>query len=61
MSIKEQAIAIINRLPNDAQLRDIEEELALLRALAEAEDDIQNGRLVSHDEMKARLQRWTVR
>jgi len=56
MSIKEQAIAIIRRLPEDANLKDIEEELALLAALQEAEADIQSGRLVSNDAMKARLQ-----
>ena len=61
MSIKEQAIAIIRRLPEDANLRDIEEELALLAALQEAEADIQSGRLVSNDEMKARLQGWSNR
>jgi predicted transcriptional regulator len=52
MSIKEQAIAMIRRLPDDAGLRDIEEELALLAALQEAEEDIRTGRLVTNDEMK---------
>jgi hypothetical protein len=61
MSIKEQAIAIIRRLPEDANLRDIEEELALLAALQEAETDIQGGELVSNDEMKARLHGWSKR
>ena len=61
MSIKEQAIAIIRRLPEDANLRDIEEELAFLSALQEAEGDIQGGRLVSNEEMKARLQEWSQR
>jgi predicted transcriptional regulator len=61
MSIKEQAIAMIRRLPDDAGLRDIEEELAILAALEEAEDDIRQGRIVDNEEMKARVERWTAR
>ena len=61
MSIKEQALAIIRRLPEDANLKDIEEELALLAALEEAEADIQSGKPVSNEEMKARLQGWSKR
>ena len=61
MSIKQQALAIIRRLPDDANLKDIEEELALLAALEEAEADIQSGKLVSNEEMKARLQGWSKR
>jgi hypothetical protein len=61
MSIKEQAIAVIRRLPDDAGLRDIEEELALLAALQEADEDVRARRLVSNEEMKARLQQWSER
>jgi hypothetical protein len=60
MSIKEQAIAIIRRLPEDAGIKDIEEELALLAALQVAEMDIQSGRLLSSEAMKARLQSLTT-
>ena len=61
MSIKEQAMAMIRRLPDDAGLKDIEEQLALLAVLQDAEEDIQNGRIVSNDEMKARVERWSER
>ena len=61
MSIKEQAIAMIRRLPDDADLRDIGEELALLAALQEAEEDIRAGRVVSNEVMKTRVERWTER
>jgi hypothetical protein len=59
MSIKEQAIALIQRLPDEAGLRDIEEELALLAALQEADEDIRTSRLVSNEAMKARVKQWS--
>ncbi len=58
MSLKEQVIAMIHRLPDGADLRDIEEDLTLFGALQEVDEDIRTGRLVSNEEMKTRVQRW---
>lgn len=55
MSIKEQVLAAIQRLPDDIDYRDVADEIALLAALNEAEADIQNGRLVSNEQMKERI------
>ena len=60
MSVKEMVLEAIHRLPSDANFRDVTEEIALLAAVNEAEDDISNGRLVSDEEMKARLTKWTA-
>ena len=57
-TVKEQVLHAVNRLPADADFRDVNEEIALLAAVAEAEDDIKNDRLVSNDDMKARLDQW---
>ncbi len=58
MSIKHQVLSAIQRLPDDIDFRDVNEEIALLSAVQEAEDDIQENRLVSNSEMKSRLTEW---
>jgi predicted transcriptional regulator len=58
MSVKEQVLEAIQRLPDDINYRDVAEEIALLSALNEAESDIKDGRLVSNEEMRARLEKW---
>lgn len=58
MSVKNIVLAAIQRLPEDAGFQDVSEEIALLAAVQEAEDDIRAGRLVSHDAMKTRMAGW---
>ena len=58
MSIKQQVLSAIQRLPDDIDFRDVTEEIALLAAVQEAEDDIRENRLVSNDEMKGRIEEW---
>ena len=58
MSIKQQVLSAIQRLPDDIGFRDVEEEIALFAAVQEAEDDIRDGRLVSNQEMKSRIKEW---
>lgn len=60
MSVKEQVLHAINRLPEDIDFRDITAEIAFLAALGEAEQDIQEGRLVTNAQMKARIGEWTA-
>jgi hypothetical protein len=60
MSVKEQVLRAIERLPDDIDFRDASEEIALLAALHEAERDIEQGRLVSNQDMKARIARWST-
>lgn len=61
MSVKEQVIEAIQRLPNDINFRDVVEEVAILAALNEAELDIEQGRLVTNDQMKARIDQWIAK
>ncbi|MGI8604753.1 MAG: hypothetical protein ACR2OZ_17420 [Verrucomicrobiales bacterium] len=58
MSIKQQVLSAIQRLPDDINFRDITEEIALLAALEEGEEDIREGRTVSNDQMKGRIEQW---
>jgi hypothetical protein len=59
MSVKEQVLRAIQRLPDDIEYRDVAEELALLMAVNEAEVDIEKGRLVTNEQMQARIREWT--
>jgi predicted transcriptional regulator len=60
MSIKEQVLQAIVRLPDDINLRDVAEEIALLAAIEEAEEDIAAGRFVSNEQMRERIAGWTA-
>lgn len=57
-TVKEQVLHVVHRLPDDADFRDVSEEIAMLAAVAEAEADIRDGRLVKNEDMKARLDEW---
>jgi hypothetical protein len=60
MSVKEQVLEAIQRLPDDIDFRDVTDEIALLAAVHEAEQDIQHGRVISNDEMKSRIAQWSA-
>jgi hypothetical protein len=61
MSVTEQVLQAIQRLPNDIDFRDVTDEIALLAAVQEAERDIQDGRVISNEEMKSRIAQWSTR
>ena len=61
MSVKEQVLKAIQRLPEDIDFRDVTDEIALLAAIHEAEDDIEQGRLISNGQMKSRIAGWSAR
>ena len=60
MSVKERVLQAINRLPDDIDYRDAADEIAFLVAVCEAERDIEQGRLVTNEQMKARIGEWTA-
>jgi len=59
VNVKEQVLQAINRLPDDIDYRDAADEIAFLAAVREAERDIEQGRVVSNEQMKARIAGWT--
>lgn len=59
ISVKEQVLQATSRLPDDIDYRDVTDEIAFLAAMREAEQDIQNDRLVTNEQMKTRLGQWT--
>lgn len=59
MSVKEQILQAVQRLPDDLDSRDVSEETAFLAAVREAERDIEADRLVTNEQMKARIAEWS--
>jgi predicted transcriptional regulator len=58
MTNKQLAIRAIRELPDDASLEDIAEEIAILDAIREGEKAADEGRVISHDELKRQVKQW---
>ena len=58
MTQKQLVLATLGRLPEDARIEDFEEELRILKALDQADDDIKQGRTKPHDDVKRQLASW---
>lgn len=61
MTEKEAIIEAIEKLPDGATLEDIQEELAILASIRQAETDVDAGRFVPHDEVKKRIAEWLTK
>ena len=58
MTEKQFVIDVINRLPETSTISDIQEEVEVLAALQQGEEDIAKGRVYSHEEVKALFTSW---
>ena len=61
MTPKQKTIQALGTLPDDSSYEDLQGEVKVLAALEEAEGDVRDGRVVSHEEAKRRLAEWTSR
>lgn len=52
MSDKETVLEAVRRLPDDASLQSIAEEIELLAAIREGEEAAHKGQVTPHEEMK---------
>ena len=59
MSVREEVLRAIARLPDDIDFWDVTDEIALLGAIHEAEQDIQQGRVISNEQMRSRIAEWS--
>ncbi|HEY2414135.1 MAG TPA: hypothetical protein VGI40_17960 [Pirellulaceae bacterium] len=57
---KQAAIELINSLPDDCTLDDIQYHLFVRRSVERGLQDIENGRVLSVDEMERRVGQWLV-
>lgn len=56
-NVKQQAIALIERLPQDASIEQVMEELYFLTKVRRGLSQIEAGQVVSHEEVKRRVGR----
>jgi predicted transcriptional regulator len=58
MSDKQAAIEAIQRLPDAVTLKEISEELELLAAIREGEDQADRGQVIPLEQLQQNLQQW---
>lgn len=58
MNAKQEAIETIKGLPESATIDDIMQELFNIAKINKGLDDEANGRIISHEEAKKRLEKW---
>ena len=61
MNAKQMVLEAVHRLPDEAGFTDIAEEIAFLAAIREGEEDVKQGRFISNEEMKKRLDSWLTK
>ncbi|MBI3925702.1 MAG: hypothetical protein HY319_09190 [Armatimonadetes bacterium] len=58
MTAKERVMELVSQLPDDWTMEDIVYHLYVVDKVQQGLDDVENGRVVSHDEAGRRLARW---
>ena len=58
---KEQVQEILEALPADASLEDIQYHIYVRQKIQQGLDDVAAGRVVSHDEVQRRLAKWLTK
>lgn len=58
MSTKELALDTIQGLPEDASWQDIEERIHFVAAIERARQEVRDGKVVPHEEVRALLDEW---
>jgi predicted transcriptional regulator len=59
MTAKELVIHALNKLPEETSIEEILEEIEILSAIQKGEAAADDGRVVSHDEVKNMVASWT--
>ena len=55
---KQDVQELLNHLPEDSTIEDIQYHLYVLEKIRRGRDDIKNGRTLTHEQAKERLQKW---
>jgi predicted transcriptional regulator len=55
---REQSLRIVQEQPEDSSYDEIIKELAFARMVERGLEDAENGRTISHQEMKKRISSW---
>jgi predicted transcriptional regulator len=54
----DQVRTMLNTLPADASLEDIQYHLYVIQKIQQGLNDIDSGRVISHEEMKKEIRSW---
>lgn len=57
--IKEEVIQLIEKMPDDCTVEDILYELYLKQKVDKGLQDIREGRVVEHEDVKQRMSKWS--
>ena len=60
MSTKNLALAMIRDLPEDVSWQEVEERIRFLSAIEKSREEVRNGKVVPHEEVRDLLQAWTT-
>lgn len=55
---KQDVRELLDQLPDDSTIEDIQYHLYVLEKIRRGQDDIRNGRHYTHEQAKERLTRW---
>lgn len=58
MTTKEIAVKSITELPDSVTWEDIEERVRFMAAVDRGLEDIKQGKVIPHEEVKASLEKW---
>lgn len=56
--LKDDVKQIIDNLPDDCSLEDIQYTLYVRKKIQQGQDDLAEGRIVTHEEMEKRMSKW---
>ena len=59
MSDKQAVLEVLERMPENASLDEIQEELSILAAIRQGEAAAEAGRVLTHEEVKRRSASWS--
>lgn len=57
-TVKEELRELLERLPDDVTYEDLQYHLYVRQKVAQGLDDVRQGRVLTQDEVEARLRRW---
>jgi predicted transcriptional regulator len=58
---KDQVEEILKMLPESASLEDIQYHIYVRQKIAQGQEDVEAGRVVSHGEVRRRLAKWLTK
>jgi len=58
MTVKERVQEVIAKMPEKSTYDDIQYHLYVLQCIEQGEKDIEDGKIMTHEEVESRLSKW---